>query len=97
MVNRILLGVLTLFPPQVRLVHLEQPVLLVLDLALLDALQCLEELDANGTGLAGGVLVSELLALGFVCNRLDRNKSRRGTSSEDFLEFTEFRVRDLTN
>jgi hypothetical protein len=95
LVNRLALPIYSLLAPQLRLVDLEQPALLVLNFALLDAFQGLQELDANRAGFAGRVLVSELLALGLVCDGFDRNESRRGTSSENFLEVVEFRVRDL--
>jgi hypothetical protein len=95
LVNRLLLPIRSLLAPQIRFINLKQPTLFVLNLALLNALQGLEQLDANGTGFAGCVLIGELLALGFVRDRLDRNKSRRGTSRENFLEVVEFRIWDL--
>lgn len=71
------------------------PAELVLDLAALDALQLLEELDAHGTGLVAAVLELELVVLGAHGDALDGDESGGGAGGHDLVESLDFVVFDL--
>lgn len=71
------------------------PAELVLDLAALDALELLEELDADGTRLVAAVLELELVVLGAHGDALDGNEGGGGAGGHDLVECLDFVVFDL--
>jgi hypothetical protein len=81
--------------PLLRFWNIAQPVLLVLDPALLDALKRCEKLDTAWSRLLRRSWVRELVALGRECDGLDRDESGSGSGRKDLVECREFFVWDL--
>lgn len=86
---------LPLLAKLLRLLYLEKPALLVFNLSLLDSFQSCEKLLAYWAWFLLCLCIHELVVLRWESDRLDRNKSRRGSRSEDFIKGLEFVIGNL--
>lgn len=77
------------------LLNLLAPAELILNLAALDALKLLKELDACGARLIASVLERELVVTRAHRDALDGNESGGGTGSHDLVEGGDLFVLDL--
>jgi hypothetical protein len=77
------------------LLYLEEPALLVLNLALLDTLQSREESLACWAWFLLCLCICEFVVLRGQSDRLDGNKSRRGSCSKYFVKGLQLVIGDL--